>query len=570
MLDLEQIKAMLLKQTPEQRADTVAKMDKRFFGWAPQPGPQTRAYFSEADELLYGGAAGGGKTDLLLGLATTAHERSVIFRNQSTDLVALFERLLEIEPNPQHKDMSTKRMRTSTGRRIETGHLELPGSERNHMGRAKDFIGFDEAALLAEARVEFVTRWLRSTNPKQRKRVVLATNPPMPEIDNEGQLRDVAVGDWLIRWFAPWLDNLYPNPAEEGELRWCYMIAEGDRLTTIWVPGPGCYDTKTGEALPDATEEDIEMGRVNVAKSRTFIRSLVKDNMFLRGTGYAAKLSATPEPMRSMLLLGDFTIKAIDHPNQIIPTAWVLKAQERWHERVVDPDMRRAKMLVLAGDIAQGGRDTTVLAPLFMYDFFEELITTPGEMTPTGFEVEAMVLAEREDAAMIVLDGDGGWAGSTRDLLKLNHEITAEMWHSGRSFGEWDSKGIYKLQNHRAKMWWDFREALDPKSVYDICLPPSMRLRAQLTTPHFKVKGKELWVESKEDVKKRLNGASTDEADAVLMAWQYRDEAISNAMLPQYDIVERLNGRAPRADGKGSYRERRNEPVDIEDPRGAW
>src|SRR5207249_5398571 len=29
--------------------------------WAPQDGPQTRAYGSLADELFYGGAAGGGK-----------------------------------------------------------------------------------------------------------------------------------------------------------------------------------------------------------------------------------------------------------------------------------------------------------------------------------------------------------------------------------------------------------------------------------------------------------------------------------------------------------------------------
>ena len=33
--------------------------------WRPQPGPQTLAYESPADILFYGGAAGGGKTDLV-------------------------------------------------------------------------------------------------------------------------------------------------------------------------------------------------------------------------------------------------------------------------------------------------------------------------------------------------------------------------------------------------------------------------------------------------------------------------------------------------------------------------
>ena len=50
--------------------------------WKPDPGnrPQREAYRSKADLLLYGGAAGGGKTDLLLGLALMEHACSVIFR----------------------------------------------------------------------------------------------------------------------------------------------------------------------------------------------------------------------------------------------------------------------------------------------------------------------------------------------------------------------------------------------------------------------------------------------------------------------------------------------------------
>jgi len=48
--------------------------------WVPNPGPQTQAYYCEADELFYGGQAGGGKSDLSIGLALTAHERSLILR----------------------------------------------------------------------------------------------------------------------------------------------------------------------------------------------------------------------------------------------------------------------------------------------------------------------------------------------------------------------------------------------------------------------------------------------------------------------------------------------------------
>ena len=44
--------------------------------WVPNPGPQSEAFFCEADELFYGGQAGGGKSALACGLAVTEHQRS--------------------------------------------------------------------------------------------------------------------------------------------------------------------------------------------------------------------------------------------------------------------------------------------------------------------------------------------------------------------------------------------------------------------------------------------------------------------------------------------------------------
>jgi hypothetical protein len=45
---------------PEAMAALLASLDGRTEPFTPLPGPQTAAYESEADELLYGGAAGGG------------------------------------------------------------------------------------------------------------------------------------------------------------------------------------------------------------------------------------------------------------------------------------------------------------------------------------------------------------------------------------------------------------------------------------------------------------------------------------------------------------------------------
>ena len=285
----------------------------------------------------------------------------------------------------------------------------------------------------------------------------------------------------------------------------------------------------------------------------------------MRGSGYAEKLAGTPEPLRSMLLNGDFTIKAEDHARQIIPSAWILAAQERWRNTDESEFLRRVQ-LVLYGDIAQGGADTTALASLCTGDYFDELVTAPGKDTPDGRAVAAMLIDERLDGSLIVLDATGGWAGSTQAIMSERHKIDVEMHKVSQTDGSWEPHGIYKYGNLRAKMWWEFRLALDPKSGFKIALPPSPRLRVQLQSPHWFVRGKELFVESKDDLRKRL-GTSTDEADAVMGAWQYREQALARLMSPNNDIVERLNGRG------GEDRQQQlhaQQQQDDYDPREGW
>src|SRR5215813_1111270 len=59
--------------------------------WSPQKGQQDKAYNSDADVIGYGGAAGGGKSFLGLGLAATKHHRSIIFRRVFPSVRGLIE-----------------------------------------------------------------------------------------------------------------------------------------------------------------------------------------------------------------------------------------------------------------------------------------------------------------------------------------------------------------------------------------------------------------------------------------------------------------------------------------------
>ena len=300
--------------------------------WAPEPTnqPQFDAYHSEADLLLYGGAAGGGN-DLLLGLGLTAHRHSVIFRRTYVDLNDMERRLIAIRGTRAGYNSVDMALQFD-GRVIEFGALERPGSELTWQGRPHDFIGFDEGAQLPESKVRFVMGWLRSEDPDQRCRVVIASNPPIG-----------AQGEWLIPWFAPWLDPAFPDPAKPGELRWRCMRADG---SIAWMDGPGMH-TIDGTPL--------------LAISCTFIPARLSDNRYLHDTKYLAQLMNLAEPLRSKLLHGDFSAGREDAANQVIRSAWVSEAQGRWK-----PDGGQGlKMLTLGVDVAKGGADETVLAALY-------------------------------------------------------------------------------------------------------------------------------------------------------------------------------------------------------------
>ena len=121
--------------------------------WIPNPGPQTEAYFSKADVLLYGGQAAGGKSDLLGGLALMKHRRSLIMRRQYTDLGALIERLREIDATYDGFNGSPPpRLRTADGRLIDFGAAAQLGDERHWQGQPHDLLGIE--GLLAPNEVE--------------------------------------------------------------------------------------------------------------------------------------------------------------------------------------------------------------------------------------------------------------------------------------------------------------------------------------------------------------------------------------------------------------------------------
>jgi hypothetical protein len=488
----------VLTATPEkERASAAEAAIATAPAWVPNPGPQTRAYFCEADELLFGGEAGGGKTDLLIGVAINEHERSLILRRINQDVPELGDRLLEIVGSNEGYSSHPPVWRRGS-RIVQLRGCEQEKDKQRFKGRPRDFYGFDELADFLESQYVFITSWNRSTTPGQRCRVIGATNgPTTPE------------AQWIVRRWGAWLDPSHPNPAKDGELRW-YISVDGQERE---VDGPG----------PHVIEGKREPIR---ATSRTFIRSRLSDNPDLAKTDYGSRLEGiTDENLRRVLRDGDFTVGLQEDAYQVIPTAWIEAAQQRWSEK----PPRGQAMTAIGVDVASGGGDLTAIA--FRYGgWFGPIDLKPGKETKEGHEVAAMVVRRRKDRCPVVVDVGGGWGGDAVIKLKDNgidviafNGVAASMLRT--------PGGKVKYRNKRAESYWRFREALDPEQEGGsiVALPPDPLLKADLAAVRRKTLGVGgIQLERKDEIKARI-GRSPDRGDAVVMCFAEGERAVARS-----------------------------------------
>jgi len=190
-------------------------------------------------------------------------------------------------------------------------------------------------------------------------------------------------------------------------------------------------------------------------------------------------------------------------------------------------------MCSIGVDVAQGGPDNTTLAP--RHDgWYAPIDKIPGVETPGGTDVAGRVVAKRRHGATVVVDLGGGWGGECYAHLKQSGVDNAIGYMGVKPTGARTRDNLLRFYNVRTQALWQFREALDPDQDggSSIALPPSKTLLADLCAPRFEMvrikEGMGIKAESKEDVIARL-GRSTDEGDAVIMAWYAGAKAITHA-----------------------------------------
>ena len=476
---LEKLKGLLRYATQDERSE-LAEIARRLTpSWVPMfQGPQKAAYESEADVLFYGGAAGGGKTDLVIGTALTRHHRSIIFRRIGTELQAIIDRMAEILGTSEGFN-AQKNVWKLPERQVEFGAVPILGNEKKYQGRPHDLKVFDEITSFPESQFRFLITWLRTSNKGQRCRVICTGNPP---VDSQGE--------WVVRYWAPWLDKDHPNPAAPGELRW-FAVMEGKDVE-VDSGEPFCHDGKSIQP-----------------QSRTFIPSRVQDNPFLMETGYEATLQALPEPLRSQMLEGDFSAGKDENPFQVIPSAWVVAAQGRWSEQG-----RQGPMDSVGEDVARGGRAETVISRRHGA-WYDKLLCYPGVATPDGPSAAAVAMSAVRDGAPIHVDVIGCGTSPYDHLNQAGVHVVA-VNGAAASYGT-DKSGKLSFYNLRAELWWKMRESLDPAAVPPLALPPGQEIRADLCAPTWSLRSGKILIESKEDLMARI-GRSPDKGDAMVYA----------------------------------------------------
>ena len=233
--------------------------------WTPQP--QQAAFMSRPEyEALYGGAAGGGKSDALvieaLRQVDIPHYKGLILRKTYPQLQELIDKTLTYYPRafPRARYNETKHTWTfPSGARVIFGAMQHTQDRTKYQGQAYDFIAFDELTHFTVDEYTYMFSRNRPNGPGTRVYIRSTANPG-------------GVGHgWVKQRFITAAPPMTP-------------ISE----TVTWT-------------MPDGTTGERTQRRI-------FVPASVFDNPALlqNDPAYVARLAAMPEAEKRALLYGDW------------------------------------------------------------------------------------------------------------------------------------------------------------------------------------------------------------------------------------------------------------------------
>lgn len=260
LLDGKQV--LVTEDELETKPESVKKEVKENVIFRPNKGPQEDFLAAGETDVLYGGAAGGGKSYAMiidpLRFAHRAAHRALIIRRSMPELRELIDKSRELYPKafPGCKYREVEKLWTfPSGAKIEFGFLERDSDVYRYQGQAYSWIGFDEITHLAtEFSWNYLASRLRTTDEQITPYMRCTANP------------GGAGAHWVKKRY---IQPAPPNTSFKGE----------DGLTRKFIPArldDNPYLSKDGryeqmlKSLPPTQRKQLLEGDWNVAEGAAF------------------------------------------------------------------------------------------------------------------------------------------------------------------------------------------------------------------------------------------------------------------------------------------------------------